>query len=297
MPSATRPPPRRPRTPRVHPVAASFDRVADAYDRGRPEYPSEAIQLLVEGLELRPGRQVLDLAAGTGKLTRSLLPTGVDMVAVEPSAGMRATFERLTPRVKILDGTAEAIPLPSASVDAVVVGQAFHWFRADEALKEIGRVLRPAGGLGLVWNRRDEAVPWVAQLTRILDARDPGVPRTREEEWKGAFDRNEDFAPMTHHRVVHRQRLTRAAMEDRVASVSFIAALGRSEQAKVTAEVDRLLDSDPATAGRAEIVLPYVTDVYVTHRKADGIHAARASQDSRHEQPRQRPGLGRARPS
>jgi ubiquinone/menaquinone biosynthesis C-methylase UbiE len=251
----------------VHPIAAQFDLVSDAYDRGRPEYTSETIHLLKDGLELHPGRTVLDLAAGTGKLTRALQGTGAEIIAVEPSPGMRATFARLTPGVRVLNGTAEAIPLGSATVDAVVVGQAFHWFRAKEALSEIARVLRADGGLGLVWNRRDESVPWVAKLSRILDQHDPGVPRTREEAWRSTVESDLRFGPLEHRRLAFVQPVTASVMQDRVESVSFIAALSPEVRTRALGEVESLLRSEPATANRDPFDLPYVTDVYWTLRR------------------------------
>ena len=146
--------------------ARSFGAVADRYARARPGYPPAAVEWL---LEAAPGRAVVDLAAGTGKLTQVLVEAGAEPVAVEPDAGMRAALATAAPGVEILAGTAEAIPLPDASADAVLVAQAFHWFDARRACDEIGRVLRPGGVLGLLWNLRDGSVPWVADLDRILD--------------------------------------------------------------------------------------------------------------------------------
>src|SRR5581483_4114059 len=122
----------------LHPAARGFGSAADAYERGRPDYPAAAIDFLVDRLELGPGRVVLDLAAGTGKLTRLLVPTGADVIAVEPIEEMRAKIEG----ARTLEGTAEAIPLPDSSFAAVTVAQAFHWCRAEEAVRDIRRVLR-----------------------------------------------------------------------------------------------------------------------------------------------------------
>ncbi|TMM16368.1 MAG: endonuclease III, partial [Actinobacteria bacterium] len=154
-------------------VSRGFGLAADAYERGRPDYPADALAFLVERLDLRPGRTVADLAAGTGKLTRLLAPTGADVIAVEPIAEMRAKIEG----ARVLDGAAEAIPLADASVDAVTVAQAFHWFRAGEALVEIHRVLRPGGGLALVWNVRDERDPIHAAVSEILAPLERDTPR------------------------------------------------------------------------------------------------------------------------
>src|SRR5438105_7464268 len=130
---------------RVHPDARSFGSAADKYERGRPDYPLAAVEWLAAELGLGAGRTVLDLAAGTGKLTRQLLPTGSRVIAVEPSAEMRAVLEASLLEVEALDGTAESIPLPDGSVDAITVAQAFHWFKLPDALEEMRRVLRPAG--------------------------------------------------------------------------------------------------------------------------------------------------------
>src|SRR5919205_118513 len=144
---------------------SSFGSAAQSYERGRPGYPPEALDwLLPAGV-----RRVLDLAAGTGKLTRLLVARGLDVVAVEPSAGMRAEFARVLPGVPVLAGAAEDIPLDDANVDAVLVGQAWHWVDPERACPEIARVLTPGGRLGLVWNMRDPRGGWAAELERLLD--------------------------------------------------------------------------------------------------------------------------------
>ena len=115
----------------------SFESVAELYERSRPAYAEDAVAWAAGRLGLGPGRRVLDLAAGTGKLTRQLLALGVDVVAVEPGDEMRGVLERVLPEVEVLAGRAEQIPLPDASVDAVAVGQAFHWFDPEPALAEM----------------------------------------------------------------------------------------------------------------------------------------------------------------
>lgn len=132
-------------------AAEGFQVGADAYERGRPDFPAEAVEFLIQTLNIHQGSHVLDLAAGTGKLTRRLVPTGAKLTAVEPVEGMRRKFSALLPGVEILEGTAEAIPLAGGSVDAVAVAQAFHWFDGPRALAEIHQVLKPEGRLGLVW--------------------------------------------------------------------------------------------------------------------------------------------------
>src|SRR5437016_4501937 len=144
--------------------AASFGSAAGAYERGRPPYPPEAIDWLLPAGAAR----VLDLGAGTGKLTRQLTGRGLDLTAVEPSEGMREQLRRAVPGVRALAGTAEQIPLPDLSVDAVLVAQAWHWMDPAVAVPEVARVLRPGGQLGLLWNIRDERADWVAGLGAIL---------------------------------------------------------------------------------------------------------------------------------
>ena len=249
--------------PRIHPTAAvGYERAPAAYELGRPSYPEEATAVLAERLGAVPGRVVLDLAAGTGKLTRALVATGADVVVVEPVAEMRAALVGSLPAVRALVGTAEDIPLEDGSVDAVAVGQAFHWFRGDEALAEIHRVLRPEGGLALVWNLRDETVPWVAELTRIMEPHRGGAPRAASGAWRDAFDRSALFAPLKTATFRHVHRLTLEGVVARIASVSFVAALPESRRKQVLAEVRELV-------GGSTVELPYVTELSWTTRRAD----------------------------
>jgi SAM-dependent methyltransferase len=250
----------------VHRAAVQgFGQASAAYELGRPGYPPKAVARLARELRLRPGRVVLDLAAGTGKLTALLVGTGAEVLAVEPVAEMRAVLELELPGVRACEGTAEAIPLDAASVDAVTVGQAFHWFHGG-ALAEIHRVLRPGGGLGLVWNVRDTSVSWVARLTEIMEPHRGDAPAYRTGVWREAFERTELFGPLSHAEVRHVHRLTLDGVIARVASVSFIAALPQPEREAVLAEVRDLLATDPKTRGRAEVELPYRTDVLWTTR-------------------------------
>ncbi|HMJ74516.1 MAG TPA: methyltransferase domain-containing protein, partial [Iamia sp.] len=173
--------------PRVMRAAAEgFSAGADDYERGRPSYPADAVEVLCRQLGIGPGARVLDLAAGTGKLTRLLVPTGAEVVAVEPVSEMRRRLRANVPQALVLDGTAEKLPLPDRSVDAVTVAQAFHWFDPEVALKEIAWVLKPGGGLGLIWNERDTREPWVDELSRLIRWNDRGefqVPYTTEVDW------------------------------------------------------------------------------------------------------------------
>ena len=168
----------------IHPAAAvGFSRSADAYERARPGYPADAVEYVVS--QLPAGARVLDLAAGTGKLTRPLMAAGLDVVAVEPVAEMRAA---LPDSVESHDGTAQAIPVAGGSVDAVTVAQAFHWFAEAAALREIHRVLRPRGLLALVWNRRTEDDPVNRRIDELLAPYRDAAPTHRFNAWRSAFE-------------------------------------------------------------------------------------------------------------
>ena len=250
----------------VHHAAVAFDRAGKAYERGRPTYPPEAVARLVAALQIGSGRLVLDLAAGTGKLTRLLVSTGARIVAVEPAAGMRQLLEDALPDVEAFEGTAESIPLEAGSVDAVTVAQAFHWFDGDAALAEIHRVLVPGGRLGLIWNGREECRPWQRQLTEIMEPYRLDAPPYRSDEWRKAFERTTEFTRLEHARFGIEQELDADGVVDRVRSVSFIAALPGDEQDAVAHEVRALIAQDPDTRGRERLSLPYRTDVFWCQR-------------------------------
>jgi ubiquinone/menaquinone biosynthesis C-methylase UbiE len=239
-------------------MAHAFDSTAGAYERGRPDYPQEAVDALAAALGIGPGTTVVDLGAGTGKLTRLLVPTAARVVAVEPLAGMRVQLTQAVRQVEVLDGTAHAIPLPDGSADAVMAAQAFHWFADDAALAEIHRVLRPEGGLGLVWNVRDVSVPWVARLTEILEpcAADD-VPRHRRDDWRRVFETTDRFTPLEERRFPHAQVVDPDSIRDRVGSISFVAALPAAEREAVLDEVSALV-----AAQAPPVTIPYETRVY-----------------------------------
>lgn len=250
-------------------MATGFDRVADRYERGRPDYPAAAVDFLAASLGFRPGRTILDVGAGTGKFTRELVRFGATLQAVEPMPRMREQFAQRLPAVPLLVGTAERLPLPDASVDAITCAQAFHWFDTGPAAREFVRVLRPGGGVGLIWNIRDERVPWVRELTTILDRYDVGGPRGRSQAWRRPLEETGLFAPAEHRSFEHVQRAPPETIVDRALSVSYIGILPPETQATVADAVRALLARAEATRGRAEVELPYRTDVYVLHPAAD----------------------------
>lgn len=243
----------------VHDAAArGFSRSADAYDRARPDYPPAAVAWLAERLGLWPGRTVVDLAAGTGKLTRPLAATGAEVVAIEPVAEMRARIGDAAARS--LDGTAEAVPLPDASADAVTVAQAFHWFDGPAALAEIHRVLRPGGALALVWNRRPLEDPVHAAIERIIAPHRGDAPAHRTGAWRAAFDATTLFGPLEERTFTHSRPHDADALADRVGSTSFVAALDDGPQADVIAAVRALAAEGP-------VELPYVCEVLMCDRR------------------------------
>jgi len=232
--------------------AASFGAAAAVYERGRPQYPQEAIEWLLPPT----ARRVLDLGAGTGKLTRQLAAPGLEVVAVEPSDGMRAVLARAVPDVLILKGTAEAIPLADDSVDAVLVAQAWHWVDAGRALPEVARVLSRPGRLGLVWNIRDERADWIKRLGDIMhDGDDPRAPGPAV---------GPPFAPLQRRDVEWTYRINADALVDLVASRSYVITLPEPQRAAILARVRRLIDTHPDLAGAAEIAVPYVAECYRT---------------------------------
>jgi len=237
--------------------AAVFGRVADAYERARPDYPPQAVPWLVGPAP----RRVLDLGAGTGKLTRALVAAGHDVAAVDPAAAMLDTLRGGLPGVDARKGSAEALPLPDADVDVVVVAQAFHWFDPDRALPEIARVLRPGGRLGLVWNIRDETVQWVADLSAVagsLDALPADVVESRlaAQEWFGEPEAT--TFPFV-------QRLDRNTLLSLVESRSYVAIRPPQERAAIYAEVRRLYERHASPDG---LDLPYTTHCYRAHRSS-----------------------------
>jgi SAM-dependent methyltransferase len=190
-----------------------------------------------------------------------LIGLGAEVVAVEPVAGMRREFEAAFPDVDLLDGTAEAIPLPDGSVDAVTGAQAFHWFDMPVALPEIRRVLRPGGGMAMVWNRRDESVPWVAQMSAVLRWHDQPYARYETTDWAGIVATAGGFGPLTHTTVPLVHEMTHDLLAARVRSMSYIAALEPPER-------ERMVDAVVAlTADLAEpFPLPYTCHIHWCHR-------------------------------
>lgn len=255
-------------TTSIHRSAAEgYAAQADLYVRGRPDYPDAVSGWLRDRLGLGAGKTAVDLGAGTGKFAAYLAATGAKVIAVEPVAEMRAKLAQKLPAVDVRKGTATSMPLPDGSVDALVCAQAFHWFATRAALAEIHRVLKPGGHLGLIWNRRDTDIGWVAEMTHLVDAYEGDTPRFAKGTWREAFP-FDGFTPPHEERFMHAHTGTpEDVIVNRVRSTSFIAALPADEEAKVTERVRALIARTPALAGKDTVTLPYVTFAYSARKQ------------------------------
>jgi len=247
----------------LQPGAVGFDRAGDVYERARPTYPADAVAFLVDQLDVRPRTTVIDLGAGTGKLTRLLVPTGAEVVAVEPVAGMWRRLVASIPAVGVVAAVAEAIPMADARVHAVTAGQAFHWFRAPEALQEIHRVLEPGGRLGLIWNVRDVSVPWVKRFGDILQPYEGETPREWRKAWTPSFSSSQLFTALEERSFSIGQELDADGLVERAASISFVAALTDDERRPLLDEIRGLASTLPE-----RFTLPYRTTVYWCSRRS-----------------------------
>ncbi|MFR9776637.1 class I SAM-dependent methyltransferase [Micromonospora sp. MS34] len=240
--------------------ALSFGAAAAEYDRFRPRYPQEALRWALDGVPA-PAR-VVDLGAGTGILTRGVLGLGYEVVPVEPDPGMRAQLAVATPGTAALDGSAESVALPDGSADAVLVGQAYHWFDRERAHAEIARVLRPGGTFAPIWNTRDERVAWVAELSRVAHLGDNAG---------NVIDRYADFGPAFEPVAAGEFRHTTTLTPDEVVGMlhtrSYWLTASPEEQEKIDRELADLFATHPDLAGRGTIEMPYRTVVLRSRRR------------------------------
>jgi len=259
--------------PAVQAEAMGFDTNAAAYERSRPSYPAEVVAHVVGHGGIGPGRRVLDLAAGTGKLTRLLVPTGASVVAVEPVAGMRAQLAAAVEgELEVLEGTAESLPLEDASVDCVTVAQAFHWFEPPAALAEVARVLRPGGHLFLVWNTRDRSHDWVRRFGELLLDDNPDMPRPYDSYYDVDYAAvvasagAGAFTPVERWTHAWAQPVDEDLLVARAESVSVVGVLPPDRRAAVLDRVRDLARTHPDLAGRAWFPFPYTTAVWRCRR-------------------------------
>ena len=236
-------------------LAQSFLNAGEDYDRFRPGFPEAAADAIVPV----PVGAALDLGAGTGKFTERLIDRASRVIAVEPSEQMLAVLRLKLPKVEAHIGTAESIPASDHSVDVVTVAQAFHWFDREPACSEIRRVLVPGGTLGLLWNHSDSTCAWDRACTRVAHpALDEGLTASSESTHELPGFEAPEFL-----QVAWSERITRADYVARWLTVSSFMAASDAERERMVGEVERILDTDPATAGRDELDLPQITDVYV----------------------------------
>jgi SAM-dependent methyltransferase len=255
--------------PRIDPLAQAFSAVADGYELGRPPYPPEPIDWAWQRLGLGDAATVIDLAAGTGKVSRMLAPRAARLIAVEPLPEMRRVLTAQVPQAEQVDGTAERIPLPDATANAVFVGEAFHWFDGDRALPEIHRVLRSGGGLVMLFGDGDwDDLPWNAELRARLDqVSRPGV-RPENRPWTGlwqkAFERSPLFDPLERAEFPFVRRFTVDGFVRLVTTWSFVAALGDDERDPLLADVARMIRSH----GVEQFDVPSRVDAHLTRSRA-----------------------------
>jgi SAM-dependent methyltransferase len=254
--------------PAVHSTALGFDRVADVYERSRPDYPAPAVDALAARLGAAPGRRIVDLGAGTGKLTVPLLATGCDVVAVEPMPSMRERLQGLVAEeyrdhLEVVDASAEDLPFPDGSVDGAAAAQAFHWFDAIPALAEVRRVLAPGGWFAVVHNRRDLTTGAQATLEDLLRPHRADTPSWVDTTWSDPLEEADGFAPAELLTFPNVQRMDAEGFVGRVASVSFVAKLPDTTRRQIL-EAARLLFTMLERDGVVD--LEYVTELRLLHR-------------------------------
>ncbi|MFK4761023.1 class I SAM-dependent methyltransferase [Microbacterium sp. ZW T5_45] len=237
-------------------MARSFGAEAGNYEIGRPDYPFDAVAWMLEPMP-HGSRRIADVGAGTGKLTRVLMKApDAEIVAIDPDADMLAALRAAVPGVPTFLGTAESLPLPDAGVDAVVLGQAWHWVDPASASAEIGRVVRSGGVLGLIWNLRDERVDWVRRLTGIMHG-------SNAEIMLGEGDPvvSEPFGPLEQQSWEWSRAITREQLHSMASSRSYVITSSDAEKARIRREMDELFD-ELGLAADATIDLPYVTRAF-----------------------------------
>jgi len=254
----------------LHTAAAQgFTNEAQAYSRGRPDYPQQLNPWLINRVGIAPGTLCVDVGAGTGKFTRQLVATGAKVVAVEPVDAMREQLTASLAAITALSGTAQELPLGDQTVDIITCAQAFHWFASGAALTEFHRVLKPGGRLALIWNVRDEAVDWVHTLTDIITPYEGDAPRFYKGDWQQPFaqDQGKYFTTLEESRFdyVHEGSPEQVIM-DRFMSVSFIAALAPEANAKVRRQIEELIATHPDLRGKTRLRFPYTTRAFVCTR-------------------------------
>jgi SAM-dependent methyltransferase len=256
----------------LHPLAERFAAVAEEYERGRPDYPPAVIDAIASELRLGAESRVLDLAAGTGKLTRALLASGLDVVAVEPQAALRAPLAQSIGAERVLDGLAEAIPLPDASIAAVTVADAIHWFDHTVALAEIARVLRDGGGLAIVTTFPDwSSASWAHEVGTLLAGLRPLHPQFDGPPWQDAVRASGAWSEPREQRLTISITANPRRIVDHIASFSWIAGLGERERDELLTRLLAVIE-----AGETPSEMPVQVVLGLTELKRRGRAVSQA---------------------
>jgi ubiquinone/menaquinone biosynthesis C-methylase UbiE len=251
-------------------VVRGFTRASLAYERARPEYPDQARDFVARTFQLGPGKTVVEIGGGTGKWTRQLVRTGAEVIVVEPVPAMHRQLRRAVPGVRVLARRGEETRLPSASADLVTVAQAMHWLDGPRALEEFDRILRPGGGVAVIYNERRERGVRGPQLRELLDRYRPRHARLYTSgAWKWAFRQSQTFAPLSLFRYKNQQVLDREAMLDRYRSISFVSALPPRRQRAFFCALARVLDEEALRTGSGRYTLHYHGKIFWTRRRGD----------------------------
>ena len=256
----------------VHDVAArGFGDRAEQYEQARPSYAADAVAWLVAQLGIGPGATVCDLAAGTGKLTRLLVPAGGLLLAVEPVEGMRTVLHRALPAVPAAAAVAEALPFADGALDAVTVAQAFHWFDAAASLTELHRALRAGGRLGLLWNAWDDSKSWIDRVHKVV-ADAGATDNWKRGHWSRdwvveAIDAHGGYSPVTRAQFTNGQPLSREGVVERVATTSHIASATAESRERTLVAVREILETDPDTRDLDTLDFSYVVDAFWCERR------------------------------